>query len=187
MTRNGMDTGVRLADDRRMTRRHVVLMGLMGSGKSSVGAAVAAALGWPHRDSDVDLRTATGRSARQIAAADGIDALHALELDHLLDALATSGPSVISAAASVIDDPGARDALEDPSVLVVWLRVSAATAARRMTSADHRPRPEAVQVQAARRDPWFASVADLVIDADSTADGRGRPVKDLVDEVLGSI
>lgn len=159
----------------------------MGSGKTSLGSAIAAALGWPLRDSDPDLLAATGRSARQIAADDGIDALHDLERDHLLDGLADPAPSVICAAASVVDEPAVRDALRDPSALVVWLRVSAETAARRMTSTDHRPRPEAIEAQAARRDPWFAVVADLTIDADTPADGGFRPVDDLVEEILDRV
>jgi len=160
--------------------RHVVLVGLMASGKTSVGSAIADALDWPLRDSDRDLRAATGRSARQIAADDGIEALHDLERDHLLAGVADPAPSVICAAASVIDEPAVRDALHDPSVMVVWLRVSAESAARRMTTTDHRPRPEAIEAQAARRDPWFATVANAIIDADGTAEGGASAVADVV-------
>ena len=66
---------------------HIVLVGLMGSGKSTVAAALAAALGVPLRDSDADIERDTGLTGRDIAARDGIDALHALEARHLLDAL----------------------------------------------------------------------------------------------------
>lgn len=155
--------------------RHIVVVGLMGSGKTTIGRRLAESLGWAHRDSDADLRATTGRTAREIADVEGIDRLHALELGHLLDALADPKPSVISAAASVIDGPRGRTALADPAAPVVWLRIDAATAARRAPKrgADHRPAPESLEVQAARRDPLFADVADVTVDVAAPGpDGR---------------
>ena len=87
---------------------HIVLVGLMGSGKTTVGAALAAALGVPLRDSDADIERDTGLTGRDIAARDGIDALHALEARQLLDALDEPGTTVITAAASTLDDPACR-------------------------------------------------------------------------------
>ena len=75
---------------------HVVLIGLMGSGKTTVGRALADVLGRPFRDSDTDLLERTGHSARDLAARDGVEALHVLELEHLLDAVRGSTPAVIS-------------------------------------------------------------------------------------------
>jgi shikimate kinase len=164
-----------------MRPRHVVVLGLMGSGKTTVGTRLARALDVPYRDSDADLRAATGSSAREIAARDGIDALHALELRHLLDALAAPGPSVISAAASTIDDPEGRAALADPTVHVVFLRIDPAVAAQRVTKGTHRPSPEDLRIQAARRDPRFRSVADQEVDTGAT---RPRAiVRSVVDRV----
>ena len=76
-----------------------------------IGRALAEGLGRPFRDSDADLLARTGRSARDLAAADGVEALHAIELQHLIDALADPTPAVIGAAASVIDTPVGRTAL----------------------------------------------------------------------------
>lgn len=143
---------------------HIVLLGLMGSGKTTVGQGLAEALGRPLRDSDADLLARTGRSARAIAARDGMDALHALELGHLQEALAAPAPTVIAAAAAVIDEPDGRAALAAPGVRVAWLRIDPATARQRGRTGTHRPDHDLV-AQAARRDPWFASVADIVVDA----------------------
>ena len=156
---------------------HLVIVGLMGSGKTTVGAALAAALGRPHRDSDADLLAATGRTARELAVDIGVVPLHELELRHLLDALAEPAPVVISAAASTIDEPACRAALADPAVTVVWLQVGPAAAAARQAPDDHRPLPEALEVQARRRDPLFGEVADLTVDA-------RRPVAEIVAAVL---
>jgi shikimate kinase len=145
--------------------RHLVVVGLMGSGKTTLGKALAGALGWRHRDSDAELEAAHGRTARAIGDDIGIERLHELELGLLLDALAAPGPSVISAAASTIDEPDGRAALAEPGVFVAWLRIDPASAARRARPGDHRPKPEDLAVQAARRDPLFAAVADVVLDA----------------------
>ena len=158
---------------------HLVIVGLMGSGKTTVGAALAAALGRPHRDSDADLFASTGRTARELAVDIGVGPLHELELRHLLDALAEPDPVVISAAASTIDEPAGRAALADPAVTVVWLRIGPAAAAARQAPDDHRPLPEALDVQARRRDPLFGDAADLTVDA-------GRPVDEIVAAVLAA-
>jgi shikimate kinase len=166
--------------------RHIVIVGLMGSGKTTVGARLAAALGWRHRDSDADLEAATGRTARALAEADGIDRLHAMELQHLLDALAEPEPSVISAAASIIDEPRGRDALTDPTIEVVWLRIDPVTAARRAAPGDdHRPAPEPLEDQARRRDPLFAGVADVPVDV-AGPDASGGPDA-VVQRILGAL
>jgi shikimate kinase len=159
--------------------RHVVLVGLMGSGKTTVGAALATRLGWGHRDSDDEIARAQGMSAREIAARDGIDHLHALELALLLDALVDPRPSVISAAASVIDEPAARAALADPDLEVVWLTADPRVLAKRAAGAAHRPSPEPMDTQAARRDPLYAAVADRTVDV------AHRSVDQVVDAVLG--
>ena len=46
--------------------QHIVLVGLMGSGKTTVGTLVAGRLGWPLRDSDADIAVREGRTVREI-------------------------------------------------------------------------------------------------------------------------
>ena len=158
--------------------RHLVVVGLMGSGKTTVGKAVAAALGWRHRDSDAELEATHGRTARQLGDDIGIERLHELELRLLLEALAAPEPSVISTAASTIDEPDARLALTEPGVVVAWLRIDPASAARRARPGDHRPKPEDLAVQAARRDPLYAAVADVTLDATAPVDENVATVLD---------
>ena len=169
-----------------MPLRHVVLVGLMGSGKTTVATLLARRLGWTIRDSDADLLAATGRSAREFAAADGIDRLHAWEIDHLLEALDGPDPTIIAAAASVIDAAGVRPRLEDPSILVAWLKIDAALATPRLARATHRPTPEALADQAKRRDVLFAAVADVVVDVGSaSADAAAEAVMLVVEDWTG--
>jgi shikimate kinase len=150
--------------------RHVVVVGLMGAGKSAVGRRLARRLGWTWRDSDADIEADTGLTVRELRDREGVDAMHAREARQLLDALAGPGPSVISAAASAVDVPECRAALRAPGVAVVWLRAAPAVLARRFRSRDaHRPeygdsRETFLAEQAARRDPLFASLDPIVID-----------------------
>jgi shikimate kinase len=149
---------------------HVVLVGLMGSGKTTVGEALAASLGVPRRDSDADIERETGLRGRDVAARDGIDALRALEARHLLDALQAPGTTVICTAASIIDEPACRSALRDGAHLVVWLHAGPEALAARLSHDDHRPGfgpdlAEVIRGQAIRRTPWFQEVADLTLDA----------------------
>ena len=157
----------------RPTPRHVVVVGLMGAGKSTVGRRLAALLGWPWRDSDRDIEATTGLTVRELGDRDGVDGMHALEAQHLRDALAERGPSVISAAASTVDVPECRAAMTEPGVAVVWLRSTPEVLARRFASADrHRPAfgaspRDLLAEQAARRAPLLASLDPIVVDVDA--------------------
>src|SRR5438046_697618 len=99
--------------------RHIVLVGLMGAGKTTVGRRLAGYLGWPWRDSDLDIEADTGSTVRELREGAGVDAMHALEAAQLLHALAETDPSVISAAASVVDSAVCRRALKKPGVRVI--------------------------------------------------------------------
>lgn len=152
--------------------RHIVLVGLMGAGKTTVGKRLARDLGVRFVDGDAALRAATGRDAATIAAADGVPALVALEARVLLEALAAPGPSVVAAAASVVDDPGCRRALRGAGVAVVHLRARPRTLAARHATAAHR-RPLGADLaagfaaQSRARAARFAAVRPLItIDVD---------------------
>ena len=151
---------------------HLVVTGLMGVGKTTVGRRLAAALGWAWRDSDVDIEAATGATVRQLRDREGTDAMHAREAAQLIDALTADGPNVVSAAASVVEDPAAREAMTAPGVIVVWLHASPTLLAERFDAADdHRPEygdePVAfLAEQAARREPLLGALGAHVIDVD---------------------
>jgi shikimate kinase len=150
----------------------VVITGLMASGKSTTARRLAERLGWAWRDSDAEILAQTGKTVRELREVEGIEAMHGREHAALLHALQDPANTVISAAASVIDDPESRAAMANPRVAVVWLHGDPEVLAARFRSADdHRPTyGESVAAflaeQAARREPLVPSVGAHVIDVD---------------------
>jgi shikimate kinase len=153
----------------------VVLVGMMGAGKTTVGRALAARLGWPYRDNDAALLRLAGRSAPELLASAGVEALHEAEGAVLLDALAAPDPIVVAAPGSAVLSPALRARLAAEPV--VWLRASVATLAARVAADPARPllpssdtgvseAARAVRALLAAREPGFAEVASYVVDVD---------------------
>lgn len=169
--------------------RHIVLVGLMASGKTTVGRLLADALGVPFSDSDTAIERERGTTVKELADEIGVDEMHELEAAHLLTALAAPGPDVVAAAASTVDDAACRRALTRTGVTVIWLKSNPAALAGRFDLQGHRPRfgrtPVALLAeQAAERDPLFRALEPIVIEtggkdpsevaAEATAALRGR-------------
>jgi shikimate kinase len=166
--------------ERRAPR--IFLVGMMGSGKTTIGRAIARRTGWPFLDNDALVRALTGRESAAIDAEDGTEALHAAELAAFRKALGEPGPSVIAVAGTVVDDPDAsRELAEDPGQ-VVWLRGRAETLRGRIGSGAGR-RADArslawIAATLAEREPRYNAVADQVIDIEN------RRPKAIVDAIL---
>lgn len=146
----------------------VLLLGMMGSGKSSVGRALAARTGWPFVDNDVLVQRATGLSARELLRNRGEAALREAESAALRAGLAIPAPAIVATAAGTIMRPEDRDLVRDGGV-VVWLHAPARVLAARAVGALHRPwlddDPVAWFAETiAEREPLYRSVADIVVD-----------------------
>ncbi len=163
--------------------RHLVLVGMMGSGKTTVGRALAARLGRPLLDSDALIEAREGRTVRDIFAADGEDSFRAIETEVLVQSLANSEPAVIAAAGGVVLRAENRSALRGSRARVVWLRADPAVLVERVTGGPHRPLldddPEGVlQRMYAEREALYREVADAIVTVD------GRSVNEVVEAVL---
>ena len=158
----------------------VVLVGLMGAGKSTVGRLIADATGRELVDVDVAITTRTGKTVRELWEEGGEAAYRSLESGEVLDALRRDDV-VIAAPGGVVLDPEVRQALK--AARVVWLRTSPSTLGTRVRAGDHRPLlgddPEAeLAAMAADRAALYASVADVIVDTD------GRSAEAVAADVL---
>ena len=158
----------------RSKRCRVVLIGMMGSGKTTIGLLLAERLGWPYHDNDALLTLLRGETAQELLVEGGAERLRSGEADALRLGLAQPTPCIIGAPAGTIIDAQTRAALARES-LVVWLAAGPRTLARRARGAAHRPwlggDAEAWMTQTlAERAPLYESVADLTVNTE-----RRRP------------
>jgi shikimate kinase len=168
----------------------VLLVGLMGSGKTTVGRALAERQGWDWLDNDTLLRAAEGVGAAELAER-GEAAVRAAEGRVLRSVLRRPGPWVASAAAGTVLDPALRAAVGDSGVLVGWVRLPTDELVRRLEQAEERGAPQrpwlaadlpgTVARMAAEREPLYAALADVIIDC------SGRTTEDLVAEAVAHL
>ena len=148
------------ADLAPLRAKTIVLVGLMGVGKSSVGRRLAHVLGLPFRDADNEVEAAAGRSISEIFAElgeaafrDGERRVIARLLDEPPHVLATGGGAFVNAETR---------ALINDKALSVWLKADVELLARRVSRKDTRPLlkgkdPVAVLTELARvRNPAYA-------------------------------
>jgi shikimate kinase len=158
----------------------IVILGLMGAGKTSVATLFASRWGRALRDSDIDLEARFGRTAAVLAAELGKDGLHDLEAEHLLQALDERPAPVVAAAASTVERADCHHALG--AALVVWLDGSPRTLAARHALGGHRPLYgsdvlDMLVDMDSRRRPLFEAIADVRVILDFPADpdkARGK-------------
>ncbi len=119
--------------------RHVVLSGFMGSGKSSVGRALAARLGRPFVDTDEEIaKHATRPTAGDVFAELGEPRFREMEAQIAAAALARSEPHVIAFGGGTVTARAVRWAALDRATLVT-LDVPVETSLARVASSEHRP------------------------------------------------
>ena len=162
----------------------IVLLGMMGAGKTTVGRLLADRLGVPYLDNDEAVRAMTGREPAEIREADGEAALHELESAALRWALDGPPPMVVGAAGWIAEDPEAPRLLGRDTT-VVWLRATPETLQARIGGGEGR-RAEATDLEwitrrASGRAPAYAALADLVIDVDA------RTPREFVDAISASL
>lgn len=120
------------------SKPHVVLVGLPGAGKSTVGAMVAAKLGRPFLDFDAELERRQGKPIPQIFGELGEAGFRELERK-LTEELKTQGGMVLAPGGGWVGDP-AVVALLRPPAQMIYLRVRPETALKRLGgSAGARP------------------------------------------------
>lgn len=148
----------------------VLLVGMMGVGKTTVGQALAHRLGAAYFDSDRQVERRTGLTVPEIFAERGEAAFRAEEREALVEAIGSEGPVVVSVAGGAVLDAENRRMVREGGT-VVWLRADVETLAARVGAGAGRPLlgddPAAALAQLYEvRRPVYAEVADVVVDVD---------------------
>jgi shikimate kinase len=144
----------------------VYLVGMPGSGKSTVGPELAARLGVPFVELDAEIQRAAGRTVVEIFREDGEARFRELEAAALSEA-ATRDPSVVSCGGGVVLEPANRVTLRATGE-VVFLSVPVEVLASRVRPAAERPLIRAagdLERLFAEREPLYREFAAHVVDA----------------------
>jgi shikimate kinase len=159
----------------------VYLVGMPGSGKSTVGGELAGRLGVPFIDLDVDIARDDGRSITEIFQAEGEEGFRAREAAALV-AASTHDPAVIACGGGVVLEPANRVTLRNTGTCV-FLDVPLDVLAARVRPAADRPliREQGdLERLLETREPLYREFAAHVVD------GSGEPgeVADAIVEEL---
>ena len=155
-----------------MRARTITLVGLMGSGKSSVGKRLAQALDLPFRDADDEVETAAGRSIPEIFEQLGEPAFRDGER-RVIARLLEGPPIVLATGGGAFMNAETRELIKARSISV-WLKADLPILAKRVARKENRPLltgkdPMAVLTeQAAVRYPAYAQ-ADITVETGDTA------------------
>ena len=154
--------------DPALRQRTIVLVGLMGAGKSSVGRRLAHALGLPFRDADDEVERAAGRSVSEIFDELGETAFRDGER-RVIARLLQEPPHVLATGGGAFMNAETRKLIGDRAISI-WLQADVEVLARRVSRKNDRPLlqgrdPRAVLETLARdRHPIYA-LADLTVES----------------------
>ncbi|MBV8385314.1 MAG: shikimate kinase [Acidimicrobiia bacterium] len=165
---------------------HILLVGMMGAGKSSVGERLAERLERPFFDVDAWIEDEEGLSISTIFETRGEAAFRELEAAVLSSFLANPIASVLSVGGGAVTEERNRTAL-NLQQCVVWLRATDDTLASRVGDSTDRPLlagkdgPAELARLSGIRDPMYTEVADVIVDVDDLT------IDDVVDHVVAAL
>lgn len=150
-------------------KRTVALVGMMGAGKSSVGRRLAAKLGVPFRDADIEIETAAGCTVAEIFERYGEPAFRDGER-RVIARLLGEAPHVMATGGGAFVDPTTRERIK-AGAFSIWLRAPVSLLVARVGRRETRPLLrdgdpyEILSGLLARREPFYAQ-ADLILDCE---------------------
>lgn len=150
----------------------VILIGMMGAGKSTIGASLSKLTGWPYIDNDQVVEQMVGMPTRDLLQQRGVEAMRTAESAAAIHVLTMPAPLIAGAAAGIVLDPAVSAQVHD-GAFVVFLRARIETLAKRVEGT-YRPwlgdDPEAtLRTLYAGREPLYEKLAHLVLDVDDTS------------------
>jgi shikimate kinase len=165
-------------------RRSIVLVGMMGSGKSSVGRRLAARIGIPFVDADAEIEKAAGMSITDIFAVRGEAEFRSGEA-RVIRRVLQGGPQVLSTGGGAFMDPETRAAVA-ASGISIWLNAEFDILMKRIRRRHDRPLLKTSDPGATlrklmvERDPIYA-LADLIVES------RDEPHDRIVDDIIRAL
>lgn len=176
--------GGAVADPPVLPPRTIVLVGLMGAGKSSVGRRLAARIGRTFIDADAEIEAAAGCTIAEIFQRLGEPAFREGER-RVMARLLDGPPIVLAAGGGAYIDPGTRGLIAEKGISV-WLRADLELLVRRTAGRHHRPLlhsgdpREIMRRLMDQRYPVYA-------EADITVDTSDQPAEVTVEAVLEAL
>lgn len=167
----GLESGIAAA----LGRRSVVLVGMMGAGKSTVGRRLAARLGLVFVDADTEIETAAGMPISEIFARHGEAYFRAGEA-RVIARLLDGGPQVLATGGGAVMDENTRAAIGKHSVSI-WLKADAEILQRRTRRRNDRPLADKIATLLPQREPFYAQ-------SDITVQSRDEPHEAVVEEII---
>jgi shikimate kinase len=169
---------------RALGNRSIVLVGMMGAGKSSVGRRLASRLGLPFVDADSEIELAAGMSIPDIFAERGEAEFRSGEA-RVIGRLLEAGPQVLATGGGAFQNADTRAAIHTKGVSV-WLKADFEVLMRRIRRRNDRPMlktadpADTLRRLIAERYPVYAG-------ADLTIESREVPHGIIVDEILAAL
>ena len=163
---------------RALGARSIVLIGMMGAGKSSVGRRLASRLGIPFIDADTEIETAAGMTIPEIFDNHGEPYFRAGEA-RVIARLLGSGPQVLATGGGSMMDPNTRALVREKGISV-WLKADIETLLRRTKRRNDRPLADKIKDLMPQREPIYAQ-------ADITVQSRDDPHDTIVDEIIAAL
>jgi shikimate kinase len=170
-----------------MPYTRVVLLGFMASGKTAIGRALAARLGWAHVDLDHEIEAGAGAPVEEIFREHGEAYFRRLEVE-TTPRLLRSPHIVLSPGGGWVTNPGLFESLP-PDSLTVWLRVTPEEVLRRVEADPDGPVRPLLQASdpLARIRRLMEERAALYRKAAFHVETAGRSTEEIVDEVEGIV
>ena len=179
------DRDRQLAEIRQsLGQNSLVLIGLMGAGKSAVGRRLAASLNLPFTDADSEIESAAGQSIAEIFANHG-EAYFRTGERKVIARLLENGPQVLATGGGAFMDPETRAAVKEYGISI-WLKASLRVLMKRVGRRDNRPllqvdNPETVMKKlVAERNPVYA-------EADITVESKDAPHEVMVGSIIDAL
>jgi shikimate kinase len=159
-------------------QRSVVLVGMLGAAKSSIGRRLAARLGIPFVDADAEIEAAAGMSIPEIFAKHGEPYFRAGEA-RVIARLLESGPQVLATGGGAIMDARTRELIAAKGISV-WLKADVEVLIRRTKRRGERPLVDRLKTLLPQREPFYA-LSDLTIQS------REEPHDAIVEELVAGL